>query len=262
MFHEANNFFDYGVVFLAVRSVDTVVHVYSCDRLVRWYHNDIELVNVPELACFSLCCTGHARKLVVHSEVVLQSDCSECLCCSLHFDVFLCLERLVESVGVAAAVHYTSGLLINDKHLVVHNDVFLVFAEQCVCSEQLVDCVQYLGLRAVVLHQLVFLACLFLLAQRFVFLDFCYFCADIRQHEELRVILGLRQHVDTLVCQLYSIVSFVYHKVQRVCSYVHVAVVLGNVEFLGFQQCLFDSRLAEEFDERCVLRQRFVAAEQ
>ena len=67
---------------------------------------------------------------MVHAEVILERDRRLGLRGLLHLHVFLCLDRLVEPIGVAASVHDTTGLLIDDHHLIVDHDVLVVSIEE------------------------------------------------------------------------------------------------------------------------------------
>ena len=89
------NLFDDGAVFLAVCLVNAIVHVVTCDRTVGGNFNHVELVDIPKLASLCACCTGHTCQLVVHAEIVLQSDGGKGLCGSFNLDVLLGLNGLV-----------------------------------------------------------------------------------------------------------------------------------------------------------------------
>ena len=178
---------DYGIVFFFFSLVYAVVHVYTRDRTVSRDGDYVELVDIPELASLCLGRTGHAGKFVVHAEVVLQRDGGESLCGSLHLHAFLGLDGLMQTVAVAAAFHNTSGLLVDDFHLVVVDDVFYILVEQGICLEQLVDGMYAFSLYCIVLHQRVFLFLTLFVAQRLV-LKCRELCGDVGKHEELWVV--------------------------------------------------------------------------
>ena len=134
---EAHDLFDHGVVLLAFGLVDEVLPVVADDRTVRRDHHHVEFVDAPELRCLGLGRTGHAGQLVIHAEVVLQSDRGEGLRRRLDLHALLGLDGLMQSVRVAAAVENTARLLVDDLHLVVHDDVFHVLFEHGVCLQQL-----------------------------------------------------------------------------------------------------------------------------
>ena len=123
------DFLDHGFIFFALSLVNTVVHVFAGNRTVgRDYHN-IQFINVPKFACFRLGSTGHTGQLVIHTEVVLQSNRGESLRSSFHFHAFLCFDSLMQSVRIAAAFHDTSGLFVYNLHLSVDNHILVIFLE-------------------------------------------------------------------------------------------------------------------------------------
>ncbi len=131
--HECHNLVDDGVVLLALGAVDTVVHIDTRNGLVGRDNHHVQLVDVPELARLRLGGTGHTRQLLVHTEVVLQCDGGKGLCGPLHFHILFRLHRLVQAVRPATPFHHTAGLLIDNLHLVVVDDIIHVLFEEGVC---------------------------------------------------------------------------------------------------------------------------------
>ena len=99
-------------------------------RLVRRDWNDPELVGAHELRGLGLGRTGHPGELLVQAEVVLQSDGRKSLVLGLDRNPFLRLDRLVDALVVATADQDAAGVLIDDEHFAVHDDVVLVALEQ------------------------------------------------------------------------------------------------------------------------------------
>ena len=124
-----------------------IIQILPDDRTVRRNHDHIQLVDGPELPCLSLCRASHARKLMIHPEVILQGNGGECLSCRLNFHVFLRLDCLVQAIAPAAALHDTSSLFVNDFNLVVHDDVVHVFLEHRICFQKLNHGVHALALQ-------------------------------------------------------------------------------------------------------------------
>ena len=58
----------------------------------------------------------------------------------------------MESVAVAATLHDTSGLLVDNLDLVVVDHVFNIFLKECVRLEELCDGVHALSFHRIVLH--------------------------------------------------------------------------------------------------------------
>jgi len=251
-FGQSDDLFDYGVIFFALCLVDTVVHVVTCDRAVCRDYDNIQFVDIPEFAGFRFSRTGHTGQLVIHTEVVLQGDCRECLCGGFHFHTFFGFDGLVQTVGIAASVHDTARLFVDDHDLVVHHNIFVVFLKQGVSLQQLVDCMYAFALDGIVGQQFVFLGLLF-----FFVLDMFQFGklgGDIRQYEECRVVGLAGQQVDTFICQFDTVILFVDHEVQLICSLVHVAHVFGHEVFFRLQHLGFYTLFTQEFDQRLVAR--------
>jgi hypothetical protein len=103
--------------------VDEVVHVLADHRLVGRDDHDAELVDLVELLGLGLGGAGHARQLLVHAEVVLEGDGRRGLVLLLDVDVLLGLDGLVQAVGPAASRHLAAGVLVDDDHLAVLDDV-------------------------------------------------------------------------------------------------------------------------------------------
>ena len=142
--------------------IDKVIVVDTGDRPVGRDHNNIKLVDRPELACLRLRCTGHTGKLVIHTEVVLEGDGCECLRSGLDLHVLLRLDSLMESVAPAASFHDTTGLLIDDLDLSVLNDIVNLLIEHCICLKELVYSMYTLRLEGEISKDLILLHLLFL----------------------------------------------------------------------------------------------------
>src|SRR5690606_21620569 len=99
-----------GIELLADTSEHQVVMIFSRDNPIGGDNHNIELVDIPEFPCLRFSRSGHTCQLVIHAEVVLQGDGGVGLCGVLNFDVFLCLDSLVQAVGVSSALHNTTGL--------------------------------------------------------------------------------------------------------------------------------------------------------
>ncbi len=198
---------DHCGIFLFLGLVDAVVHVDACHRTVRRDGHDVELVYIPQLSGLGLGRTGHAGKLVIHSEVVLQGDGGEGLRGSLNLHSLFGLYGLVESVGVAPALHDASGLFVDDLDLVVVDHIFHILLKEGVGFEQLCDGMYTLGLDGIVLHQLI----LFLLALCGVgdSLGLRELGGYVGEHEEVGVGRCAGKHVDTLVGKIHTAVFLV-----------------------------------------------------
>ena len=147
------NFLDNRLVLFAFGLINAVVHVNTRDRTVGWNFHYIEFVDIPELAYFGACSTGHTSQLVVHTEIVLQCDGGKSLCGGFNLYVLLCLNSLVQAIAPTAAFHNTACLFVDNLNLAVHYHIFLVDTEHGVGFEQLQYGVYALALDGVILQQ-------------------------------------------------------------------------------------------------------------
>ena len=58
---------------------DSIVQVFSDNRLICRNNHYVHVVDIAEFLFLGLSCTCHARKLLIHSEIVLKSDGCESL---------------------------------------------------------------------------------------------------------------------------------------------------------------------------------------
>ena len=130
---------DDRVVLLARGAVDLVVVVDADAGHVGRDVDDVELVDVRELGRFGHRRAGHAGQLRVQAEIVLEGDRGERLVLRLDVHVLLGLERLVQALGLAAALHHPAGEFVDDDDLVVLDDVIDVAGEQLVGPQRLID---------------------------------------------------------------------------------------------------------------------------
>ena len=109
---------------------------------VGWNLNDIEAINLLELLGLSKCRTGHAGKLVVKAEVVLERNGGERLGLLTHGDMLLGLNCLVETFAITAALHQAAGEFIHDDDFAVRGyHVILVALKESARLESLVEVV-------------------------------------------------------------------------------------------------------------------------
>ena len=90
------------------------------------------------------------ESFVVEAEVVLQRDGGEGLVLGLDRHALLRLDRLVDALVVAAADQDAAGVLVDDEHLAVHDDVVLVALEQGVGLDRVVEERDQRGVRRLV----------------------------------------------------------------------------------------------------------------
>ena len=138
------------LVFLGRAAVDLVVLVVADARHVGRDLHHVELVDLGELVRLGHRRAGHAAELRIQPEVVLERDRGERLVLRLHLDVLLRLQRLVQPVGVAAALHHAAGELVDDHHLALAHDVVHVAREQRVRAQRLLHVMHHRDVEDVV----------------------------------------------------------------------------------------------------------------
>ena len=118
-------------------------------RLVGRDFNNVQLIGVAEFLFLGQRGTGHAGQLAVQTEVVLEGDGCQRLALVLDLYAFLGLDRLMQTLVVAAAEHQTAGKLINNDDLTVTDNVVYVALHNAACLDGLVNVVLQRGIRGV-----------------------------------------------------------------------------------------------------------------
>ncbi len=126
------DFLDYGVVFFPARFVDAIVVIRPPHRPVRRNHVHIEFVNVVKLCRFRLGRAGHARKLLIKSEIILDRDRRQCLGLTINLDAFLRFNCLMQPVAPPSARHFAASEFVHNHDLVIFDDVLDIFLEEAV----------------------------------------------------------------------------------------------------------------------------------
>ncbi|MDT7659487.1 MAG: preprotein translocase subunit SecA [Pseudonocardiales bacterium] len=108
-------------------------------RAVGGDRHHAQLVDLVQLGRLGLRGAGHPGQLAVEPEVVLQRDRGQGLVLLLDLDAFLGLDRLVQTLVVPASVQHPAGVLVDDQHLAVGDDVVLVALEQLLGLQRVVQ---------------------------------------------------------------------------------------------------------------------------
>ncbi len=131
--------FDDGVELRVLALVDEVGLVDPLHRAVRRDGDDAELVRALELGRLGVGRTRHAAQLAVQAEVVLQRDGREGLVLGLDGHALFGLDGLVHALVVTTAGQDTAGVLVDDEHLALDDDVVLVALEQLLRLDGVVE---------------------------------------------------------------------------------------------------------------------------
>ena len=130
------NVFDDRLNFFRFGHVHQVWHILTDHRTVGWNDHGIQLVDRAEFKRFGIGCTGHARQLLVQTEVVLEGDRRQRLVFVLNIHAFFGFYSLVQTVRPATSLHGTTGVLIDNDHFAVFYDVVDVAGEQRVGTQR------------------------------------------------------------------------------------------------------------------------------
>ena len=114
------------VEFFLLCLINGVLQVLTDHRAVCGDHDNIHAINIPELPLLRLGCTGHTGLFAELIKEVLEGDGSQSPGLSSYVYVLLCLNGLVETVGIPAARHNTASELVNDQYLVVLYHIVLI----------------------------------------------------------------------------------------------------------------------------------------
>ena len=145
----AFHFFDHGIILLALRFIDAIVHVDSLNGAVGGDFHHIELVDIPELAGLGDGRTGHTCEFVIHAEIVLQRDGREGLRGGFDLDVLFRFDGLVQTIAPTTAFHDTTRRLVDDLHLSVLDDVIVIEREHRIGFEELLERVHAIGFHGI-----------------------------------------------------------------------------------------------------------------
>ena len=133
--------FEQRSVFAVLRLVDGIRQVLADHRHVGRDADDIEIVDRPEFLFFGQGRTGHAGKLFVHAEIILEGDRRQGLVLLFDLDAFLGFDRLVQTVAVATSEHQAAGEIVDDDDLAVLDHIFLVAMHRAMRLQGIVDVV-------------------------------------------------------------------------------------------------------------------------
>ena len=128
------HFTDYGTVLGVLCFINDIGKVFADRRPVRRNDIDIELVNFIEFIFFRLCRTGHTGQFLIHTEIILEGNRCQGLAFTLDLDVFLRLNRLMQSVAVTAAEHEPARKFIDNNYFSVFDNIIFITMHHKICA--------------------------------------------------------------------------------------------------------------------------------
>ena len=126
---------------LGAAAIDLVVLVLSRHRTVGRNFDDSELVDLGEFVGLGRGRAGHAGELLVEAEIILEGDGGERDVFRLDRHALLGFQGLMQPFGIASPRHHAAGEFVDDHHLVVADDIFLVLLEQLMRAQRLIHVV-------------------------------------------------------------------------------------------------------------------------
>ena len=132
---------DDGVVLSLDVLIDNVGAVNPDHGTVGRHLDDVQRVDFAELGLLGQRGTRHTGELVVHTEIILERNGRQCLVFLLNLDAFLCLDRLVQTVGVPTSGHQTSRKGIDDHDALVIDNIVHIAHHASVRADCLIDMV-------------------------------------------------------------------------------------------------------------------------
>ena len=156
--------------------------------------------------------------------------------------MLLSFYRLMQAIAPTTALHDTASLLVYNLDFAILNDILVIEVEHGISLEQLLNGMYALTLGGVVVICLVFQFQAFFICN-IAILDVCHNSGHVGQYEQIGIINLRGQPFITLVCQIYAVLLFFHHKIERVGCLGHATVVVLHVDFLGSQHTSLDTRL-------------------
>ena len=111
--------------------IDNIRCVHTNHGFIGRNNHYAEIINLLKFLFFSFSSTGHTGQLLIHTEVVLESDSSQSLAFTLNLDAFLSFDSLMQAFGEAATKHEAAGKFVNDNYLTIFNHIITVTMHQC-----------------------------------------------------------------------------------------------------------------------------------
>ena len=138
--HFLNNLIELGRFIF----VDFVDEIFPQSRFIGRNDHHFQFINLMELFRFGDSSTGHTRQFLVHTEVILEGYRGVSSGFFFHMHAlavrdFFGFDRLVQTVGIPAAVHHTPGKFIHDDNAAVVDHIFAVLFIKLMCHDRLAD---------------------------------------------------------------------------------------------------------------------------
>ena len=169
-----------GVKLFFLCLVNRIVQVFSDNRAIGRNLHNVHSVNISKFLFLCQSGTGHAGFFLEFIKEVLECDSCQRLAFSLDLNVLFCFNCLMQTVGITASGHDTSGKFIDNQNLILFYHVVLIAVHQVVRTQ---------GEDDIVLNLKIF---------------------GIRKVFDMEEFLNL---FDTLCSQVYNLILFIYNEI-------------------------------------------------
>ncbi len=132
-------------VFALKVAVYKIIVIPAYHRLVGRNLYDIKRINLAELRFLGKGGTCHTRELPVHAKIVLEGYCRLGFVFLFDLDTLFCLNRLMQTVGIASARHNSAGKSVYNNNLSVFYDIIDIKLHYASCSKSIVNIVHKLN---------------------------------------------------------------------------------------------------------------------
>ena len=115
--------------------INGIIQILTRDRLVGRDLHNVHAVNITELLLLGKRRTGHTALFIIFIKEILEGNVGKSHTLSLDLHMFLCLDRLMQTIRITTPRHDTSGKTVYDQNLIVGYDIILI-AEHKVVGAQ------------------------------------------------------------------------------------------------------------------------------
>ena len=137
LLHRVNN----GVYLLRLSLVYRILQILTDHGTVGGNLDDIHAIDLAEFIFLRKCGTCHTAFLLEQIKEILEGDGCQCLGLPLYLHLFLCLDGLMQTIGISSAGHDTPCKLIHDQYLIILHHIILIAEHQIMCAKSQDDIV-------------------------------------------------------------------------------------------------------------------------
>ncbi len=121
--HAILDVFQDGLELILFREEHQIGFILADHRLVGRDHHDLETIDLLKFERLGVGRARHAGQFRVQAEIILERDGRDGLVFLANLDALFGLDRLMQTVGPAAALHGAAGEFIDDDHFPLPHDV-------------------------------------------------------------------------------------------------------------------------------------------